>query len=56
MMICVIRNPDITKNISTPIKPPGKVEGKEWDINTDIIAMALIPSISVLRYEKTWWN
>lgn len=27
-IIDVIRYPDITKNISTPTKPPGRIEGK----------------------------
>jgi hypothetical protein len=41
-----IRNPEIIKNTSTPIKPPGIAFGKAWNIKTDIIAMALKPSIS----------
>jgi hypothetical protein len=28
MIMPDIKNPDITKNISTPTKPPGKSEGK----------------------------
>jgi len=28
MMMPVIRNPDITKKISTPMKPPGMASGK----------------------------
>jgi hypothetical protein len=49
MIILEIKNPDITKNTSTPIKPPGIAWGKAWYIRTTDMAMALNPSIS-LRY------
>jgi hypothetical protein len=41
-----MRNPDIIKNTSTPINPPGIYLGKAWNMTTDIIAIALKPSIS----------
>jgi len=30
MMICEIRNPEMTKKISTPMNPPGIFFGKAW--------------------------
>lgn len=38
----------MTKNKSTPTKPPGKYSGKAWKITTDTIAIVLNPSISAL--------
>jgi hypothetical protein len=34
------------KNTSTPINPPGMAYGNAWNTTTDIIAIALRPSIS----------
>lgn len=44
----MIRYPEMTKNISTPMKPPGRNYGHAWNINTAMIATALRPSISFL--------
>lgn len=41
-----IRNPDMTKNISTPINPDGSAVGNAWKIKTDSTAIALRPSMS----------
>ena len=41
-----IKNPEITKNISTPINPPGKWSGKAWYKTTAKHAIARKPSIS----------
>jgi hypothetical protein len=43
-----IKNPDMTKKISTPTNPPGIKDGKAWKPTTVRIAMALSPSISLL--------
>ena len=47
-MMPVIRKPEITKNTSTPIKPPGIASGKAWKCSTNITAMARTPSMSGL--------
>ena len=54
-MISVIKNPEITKNISTPMNPPVIKLGHAWKIITKLTAIALIPSISG-PYEKFEWN
>ena len=41
-----IKNHEITKNISTPIKPPGNLFGKAWYKTTAKHAIARKPSIS----------
>jgi hypothetical protein len=46
--IDAIRNPEITKNISTPMNPPDSQLSFMWKVNTESIAMALSPSISGL--------
>ena len=38
-IIFEIKNPDITKKISTPIKPPLKNPGNVWNNTTKIIDM-----------------
>lgn len=49
MKICFeIKYPEITKNRSTPMYPPGKKLGKKWNKITEITATALKPSISGL--------
>lgn len=53
-MIDEIKYPEITKKISTPIKPPGKISGKPWNRTTEIIAIARSPSISGLYF--VWVN
>lgn len=45
----VIKNPDITKNMSTPKYPYGKNVGKKWKSITDKIASPLSPWISSLK-------
>lgn len=49
-MIFVIKYPEITKNMSTPINPPGKNYGHAWKIKTIPTAIALSPSMSLLYY------
>ena len=49
-MTLVIKNPDITKNTSTPINPPVRDSGYAWKITTKVIANALNPSISGLYF------
>src|SRR4051794_26516363 len=44
--IPVIRNPDMTKNTSTPTKPPGMMVGKAWNATTHRTATARSPSMS----------
>jgi hypothetical protein len=44
----VIKNPEITKNISTPTKPPLNVSMPAWKRITDRTATPLSPSISFL--------
>jgi hypothetical protein len=39
-----IRNPETTKNTSTPRKPPGKLDGAKWKITTAATAIARKPS------------
>ena len=46
VMMPVIRKPEITKNTSTPMKPPGMAFGKAWKCRTSITAMARRPSTS----------
>lgn len=48
-MIEVIKKPDITKKISTPIKPPVRVFGIKWNITTAMTAIALKALISYLK-------
>ena len=48
VIIFDIKYPLITKNISTPIKPPDNKIGSKWKIITDITAIALKPSIFFL--------
>jgi hypothetical protein len=45
-MIPVIRKPEITKNTSTPMKPPGMAFGNAWKFRTSITAIARRPSTS----------
>jgi len=45
-IILEIKNPEITKNMSTPMNPPGSFPGKAWNATTEIIATARKPSIS----------
>lgn len=54
----VIKYPEITKKTSTPINPPGKIVGQAWKMTTEMIAIALKPSMSFL-YEiwfSTLWT
>jgi hypothetical protein len=44
----VIKYPEITKKISTPIKPPPENSGNMWNTQTLRMAKALNPSISGL--------
>ena len=44
-MFPVIRNPEITKNMSTPVKPPGNIT-PAWKSKTPTTAIARNPSIS----------
>ena len=48
MIIEVIKNPLITKKISTPTKPPLNDSNPAWNNITGTIASALNPSISGL--------
>lgn len=48
-IIDVIKKPDITKNTSTPAKPPGAYCGEKWKTTTDKTAKALRPFISSLN-------
>jgi len=41
-----IKNPEITKKISTPINPAGNKLGNAWKVTTNRIAIALKPSMS----------
>jgi hypothetical protein len=41
-----MRYPEITKNTSTPMKPPGRTDGKAWNRMIVVTAMALKPSTS----------
>ena len=46
-MIVEMRNPEMTKNTSTPTKPDLKtLSGKAWKRTTEMTAMARSPSIS----------
>jgi hypothetical protein len=49
-MMVEIKKPEITKKISTPIKPPGIDSGKAWNNTTERTAKALKPSMS----ERYW--
>ena len=42
----VIRNPEMTKNTSTPTNPPGTRDGHRWYANTATTAMARIAWMS----------
>ena len=48
MIIPDIRYPEMTKNMSTPIKPPGMKWGQAWKITTIPTAIVLKPSMSAL--------
>ncbi|BBH52774.1 hypothetical protein JCM31447_12170 [Fluviispira sanaruensis] len=50
-IIVEIKKPEMTKNISTPMNPPGFNTGKKWNKTTDSTAIARNPSISG-RYSK----
>jgi hypothetical protein len=45
-MIPEMRNPEMTKNTSTPAKPPGAAAGKAWNASTASTATARRPSTS----------
>ena len=45
-MILEIKNPEMTKNTSTPMKPPGNQPGNAWKPTTGRMASARRPSIS----------
>jgi hypothetical protein len=45
-MIPVIRNPEMTKKISTPTKPPKTRGASKWNPITDNTASARNPSMS----------
>jgi hypothetical protein len=44
----VIKNPDITKKMSTPRNPLSRPPISKWKNNTKIMAMPLSPSMSAL--------
>lgn len=46
MIIPEIRYPEMTKKMSTPMKPPGMKRGQAWNITTMPTAIVLRPSIS----------
>ncbi|GIC77985.1 hypothetical protein FMO003_28940 [Moritella sp. F3] len=46
----VIKNPEMTKKISTPAKPPGAMLGLKWNNTTAINAIALNPFKSHLKF------
>ncbi len=46
--ILEIRYPEMTKNMSTPMKPPVMNSGQAWNIMTMLTAIVLSPSISAL--------
>jgi len=48
-IIPVIKKPEITKNTSTPAKPPDNKDGLKWNSTTAITAIALSPFISFLN-------
>ena len=41
-----MRKPEMTKNTSTPTKPPGRADGNEWKTTTVTMAIARSPSMS----------
>ncbi len=41
-----MRKPEMTKNTSTPVKPPRRRFGERWKATTDRTATALKPSMS----------
>jgi hypothetical protein len=45
-MIVEIKNPEMTKKTSTPMKPPGNQLGNAWKPTTGSMASARRPSIS----------
>jgi hypothetical protein len=45
-MIPVIRNPEMTKKMSTPTKPPKTRGASKWNPTTDNTASARNPSMS----------
>ncbi|MGF0343673.1 hypothetical protein ACQR3P_08635 [Rhodococcus sp. IEGM1300] len=45
-MIEVVKYPEITKKISTPMNPDGNSDNPPWNINTSKTAIALKPSMS----------
>ena len=45
MMILEMRYPEITKKMSTPMKPPGRKAGHAWKMTTIPTAMVLNPSM-----------
>src|SRR3954468_7133408 len=45
-MMGVIRKPEITKKMSTPMKPPSSAVGNAWYSTTEPTAMARRPSMS----------
>ncbi len=50
-MIPDIKYPEMTKNTSTPMKPPVIKSGHAWKITTIATAIVLKPSISALYVE-----
>ena len=48
-----IKKPDRAKNISTAIKPPGKIPGKQWYITTIVIATNLSASRPTILFLVT---
>ena len=54
-MMVDIRNPEMTKNTSTPTKPDLKMlSGKAWKSTTEMTAMARKPSISGRYFRLRW--
>jgi len=51
-MIDVIKNPLITKKMSTPINPPENKVISKWYNITDITDKALSPSMSALYFRS----
>src|SRR4029079_9989018 len=52
MMMPAIVKPEIRKNTSTPMKPPGMASGKAWKFRTSITALARRPSTSGRYFDE----
>lgn len=54
-MMVEIRKPEMTKKISTPMKPPFIDDGKAWNMTTERTATARRPSMSARYFGWLRW-